>query len=224
MQLKIQRSQRTGGFTASTIFFCLDVRAEYSAEEQSNIGRYKLGNQIIYNSQAARQHLERASSHLDRVSSDSMREKASGLARGALSLALSKMQLNISIGSLGRGHHIECKDLEELLEAEDTVRTACKNLTRYLQVAETFDGSELIVEYVNGEEQVHLTPHAPPLLEYSPSDSGSTKQATSHDEDTQPTLFEQRLRNFWANPTSRKAIYYGAGVLVLILLLRSCFG
>jgi hypothetical protein len=224
MQLKIQRSQRAGGLTASTTFFCLDVRAEYSPEEQSNIGRYKLGNQIIYNSQAARRHLEKAGSHLDRVSSDSMREKAAGLARGALSLALSKMQLNISIASLGRGHHIECKDLEELLEAEDTVRTSCKNLTRYLQVAETFDGSELVVEYVNGEEQIHLTPHAPPLLEYSPSASGSTTLATSAGGQTPTTDFEQRLKDFWANPAYRKLVYYGAGAVVLFLLLRSCFG
>ena len=83
-----------------------------------------------------------------------------------MSMALAKMQLNISIASLGRGHHIECKDLEELLESEDTIRTACKNLTRYLEVASTFDGSEVVVEYVNGEEKVHVAQSAPPLLEY----------------------------------------------------------
>ena len=53
MQLKIQRSQRTGGIVGNTVFFCLDVRADYSPEEQSNIGKYKLGGQAIYNSRAA---------------------------------------------------------------------------------------------------------------------------------------------------------------------------
>jgi hypothetical protein len=166
MQLKLQRTQRTGGLVASTILFCLDVRADYSPEEKSNINRYKLGGQSIYNSRAAQKHFEAAGAHLDRTQEGPVGNRVAGLARGAMSMALAKMQLNISIASLGRGHHIECKDLEELLESEDTIRTACKNLTRYLEVASTFDGSEVVVEYVNGEEKVHVAQSAPPLLEY----------------------------------------------------------
>src|SRR5262249_39012247 len=153
MQLKIQRSQRAGGLTASTIFFCLDVRADYSNEERSNINRYKLGGQIIYSSQAARRHAEQANAHLSRSEqSNGLREQFGSLARGMVSTAISRMSLNISIASLGRGHHVECKDLDEMLDAEDTIRNSCKNLTRYLQVAETFDGSEVVIEYADGEE------------------------------------------------------------------------
>ncbi len=166
MQLKLQRTQRTGGLVASTILFCLDVRADYTPEEKSNINRYKIGGQSIYNSRAAQKHFEAAGTHLDRTQEGPVGNRVAGLARGAMSMALAKMQLNISIASLGRGHHIECKDLEELLESEDTIRTACKNLTRYLEVASTFDGSEVVVEYVNGEEKVHVAQSAPPLLEY----------------------------------------------------------
>ncbi len=164
MQLKIQRSQRMGGVFAGTVVFCLDVRADYSAEERDNINKYKLGGEVIYNSQAARKHLEQAGTHLDRAQSRDLKEQFGGLARGAFSLALAKMSLNISIASLGRGHHIECKDLNELLEAEDTVRDACKNVTRFLQVAETFDGSEVVVEYENGEERVHIAQPVPAMI------------------------------------------------------------
>jgi len=135
----------------NTVFFCLDVRADYSPEERGNIQKYKLGGQVIYNSQAARKHLDHAGAHLDRTQAGGVGERASGLARGALSMAMAKMSLNISIASLGRGHHIECKDLEELLEAEETVRTACKNVTRYLEAAATFNGSETVIEYERGE-------------------------------------------------------------------------
>lgn len=166
MQLKIQRSQRMGGVFAGTVVFSLDVRADYTEEERHNINKYRLGPQIIYNSQAARRHLDRAGAHLDRTQSGSAGERAAGLARGALSMAMAKMSLNISIASLGRGHHIECKDLEELLEAEDTVREACKNVTRYLEAAATFDGSETVIEYDKGEERIHMIEHAPALLEY----------------------------------------------------------
>lgn len=144
MQLKIQRSQRAGGIVSNTVIFCLDVRADYSPEEQDNVRKYRLGSQVIYNSQAARRHLDHAGAQLDRTKSGSVGERMSGLARGVFSTALAKMSLNISIASLGRGHHIECKDLEELLEAEETVRTACKNVTRYLEAATTFDGSETV--------------------------------------------------------------------------------
>ena len=161
----------------NTVFFCLDVRADYSPEEQGNVRKYALGSQVIYNSKSARKHLERAGSHLDRVASDSLRDKAAGLARGSLSLVMARMSLNISIASLGRGHHIECKDLEELLEAEDTVRTACKGVTRYLEVAGTFDGSEVVIDYENGEERVHITQDAIPLLEYASSPAAASSLA-----------------------------------------------
>ena len=150
MQLKIQRSQRAGGIVGGTVFFCLDVRGDYSPEERDNIRKYRLGSQVIYNSRAARRHLENADAHLDRTQVGTVGNRAAGLARGALSAAMAKMSLNISIDSLGRGHHIECKDLEELLEGEDTVRTACKNVTRYLEIADTFNGGETVIDYDKG--------------------------------------------------------------------------
>ena len=164
--MKIQRSQRMRGVVGNTVYFCLDVRAEYSPEERDNVRKYKLGPQIVYNSRRARKHFDRASDQFDRTQSRDLKEQFVRLARGAFSLALAKMSLNISIASLERGHHIECKDLDELLEAEDAVRDACKNVTRYLEIAATFDGSEVVIEYENGEERVHITEHAPPLLSY----------------------------------------------------------
>ena len=168
MQLKIQRSQRTGGLVSNTVFFCLDVRGDYSPEERGNIAKYKLGPQAIYNSRTAQKHLDNAGTQLERSKQGGNRELWAGLARGAVSLAMAKMALNITIASLGKGHHIECKDLEELLEAEDTVRTACKNVTRYLEIADTFNGSETVIEYEKGEEKVHVTQGATPLLTYPP--------------------------------------------------------
>jgi len=177
MQLKIQRSQRAGGVLGGTVYFCLDIRAEYSSEERDNIARYKLGGEVIYNSQTARKHLEQAGAHLDRTQSGNLGDRAMGLARGSLSMVMARISLNVTIASLGRGHHIECKDLEELLEAEDTLRSASKNLTRYLQAAATFDGSEVVIDYENGEEKVHITQRAPPLLEYQPDDGQVSKPA-----------------------------------------------
>lgn len=226
MQLKIQRSQRAGGLTASTTFFCLDVRADYSQEERSNINRYKLGSQTIYNSRAAQKYLEQTDAHLSRTQEGTTGNRLAGLAKGAASLAMAKMQLNITIASLARGHHVECKDLSELLETEDTVRNACKDLTKYLVIAATFDGSETVVEYVNGEEQEHITPHAPPLLEYAgAAGAANSNSSVVHTEQNNPVALDigQMLAEFWADPFKRKMVFWGVGIVAILLLLHSCF-
>jgi hypothetical protein len=224
LQLKIQRSQRTGGIMGNTVFFCLDVRADYSPEEQGNIRKYKLGSQVIYNSQAAKKHLDNVNAQLGRTQTGGAGERAAGLARGALSLAMAKMSLNISIDSLGRGHHIECKDLEELLEGEDTVRTACKNVTRFLEVAETFNGSETVIEYEKGEEKIHVTQAAPPLLAYAaPNSAPSEPNGKAESDQALAYDFGREVGKMFDNPTSRNLIFFGGGGLILvILLLHSC--
>ncbi len=168
MQLKIQRSQRTGGFTGSTVFFCLDVRAEYAPEEQDNVRKYKLGGQLVYASKGAQKHYDKARTHAARGDSDSFKDMASGTAGMLFSLALARLNLNITIASLGRGHHVECKDLAELIEAENTVREACRAVTRFLAAAATFDGSETVIEYHEGEELEHVAQNAPPLIACEP--------------------------------------------------------
>ena len=234
MQLRIQRSQRTGGIVGKTVFFCLDVRADYSPEEQDNIQKYKLGSQGIYNSRAAKKHLDTMDAQLSRVDSKSAGEQFAGLARGAVSLVMAKMNLNITIASLGKGHHVECKDLEELLETEDTVRTACKSVTRYLEVADTFNGSEVVIEYEKGEERVHTTQGAVPLLTATLSDTASTTTLIDSDrssgglssfaaqEDSGKFDLLAKLRDFWNSERGRKIVYVAGGIIVLIILLRSC--
>ncbi len=143
MQLKVKRSQRAAGFTGNTVMFCADIRAEYTPEERANINRYGLGGEVIYNSRAAAEHLNRMERQVDGT--------AKGLLKGLGSLMIAKMNLNITIASLQQGHHIECKDLAELLECEEAILSACKNLRGFLEAAATFDGREIVVDV---DEQV----------------------------------------------------------------------
>jgi len=138
MQLKVKRAQKTTGLIGKTVVFCADIRAEYTAEERANINKYALGGEVIYNSRAAAEHLERMERQVD--------GSARGLLKGLGSLVLAKMNLNITIASLQQGHHIECKDLSELLECEEAIMNACKNLKGFLEAAATFDGREIIVD------------------------------------------------------------------------------
>jgi len=143
MQILVKRSQRTTGFTGKTVLFCSDIRAEYTPEERANINQYGLGGEVIYNSRAASDHLERSGRQMDGT--------AMGLLKGLGSLALAKMNLNVTIASLKQGQHIECKDLGELIECENTIVTACKELKNFLEIASTFDGREIVVDL---DEQV----------------------------------------------------------------------
>ena len=133
MQLKLKRSQRAGGLIGNKTIFALDIRAEYSSEERDSINRYKLGGEVIYNSQKSSEYLDRA-------------QQANGAFAALGALALAKMNLNVTVADLARGQHIECKDLAELLGCEEAICTACKNVKSFLDAAAAFDGREVVVD------------------------------------------------------------------------------
>ena len=45
------------------------------------------------------------------------------------------------------GHYTECPDLETLLKTEDEIHATCKGLKNYLDIAQTFDGREDVIEF-----------------------------------------------------------------------------
>ncbi|MCR2833497.1 hypothetical protein [Parerythrobacter lacustris] len=153
MQLRIKRSQRDGGLTKSTAIFCLDARAEFTPQERNDLRRYKLQNLVIYNSEAAKGYLDRGSSSED------------GSVRGSLKnlafSALASMRLNITVASLERGQHVECKSLDEVLACEEALHQACNNLRGYLDVVATFDGREVVVAFESGEEPKAIAQSTP---------------------------------------------------------------
>lgn len=158
MQLKIQRSQREGGVVSKTVIFCIDARVEFTPAEQASITRYKLQKQVIYNSEASRKHLDSAAGF---QSGNSL----GGNLRSLASVAMAAMNLNISIESLQRGQHVECKSLDELLGAEEAIMDACRNLRGYLDTAATFDGREVLIDFNTPEPQIVATATAPaPML------------------------------------------------------------
>jgi hypothetical protein len=135
MRLKLSRSQKTGGVISKKVIFSLNAKADYSNEEQANIDKYGMGSQNIYDSEATRRHADKAVN------------QSGGVLRGLASAAMAKMSLSITIQSLGQGQTVECQNLDELLGAEEAIREACQNLKAYLEVADSFDGREEVIEY-----------------------------------------------------------------------------
>ncbi len=130
MKLKIRRSQKNS-LTGKAIFM-VDVMADLDGEEQALVAKYKLQKEIVYQNSKAEQN---------------MAEAQSGSMTGLGGMLMDKiLKRSFTIGNLVDGQHIECKDLAEVLVAEDQVETACKNIKKYLELAKTFDGSEVVID------------------------------------------------------------------------------
>lgn len=139
MQLILRRSQKTSGLLTKTVSFILDARAELKPEEAAAVRKYALGDQVLYASSKARAHAENAMS-VDPTS-------GMGFLKGMASIAMAKLALTITVDSLTKGHHIECKDLDELLGAEAAIQNACQAIRGYMEIAQTFDGREIVIDF-----------------------------------------------------------------------------
>ena len=209
MQLKLQRSQREGGVMSKSVIFCLDARVEFNHDEAANLKRYKMLNQVIYTSEDAKKASEgsaaaAAQARGNRYSANSVDDLlfsasagiGSGLKAAALG-ALSAMKLRITVDSLQRGQHIECKSLDELLGAEAAVIEACKNLRVYLDTAATFDGREVLIDFSTEEPEIVATATAPSPMLVAPAPASA-----------QPTL----LPALGAEATHHRSVHETAGL------------
>ena len=149
MQLKLTRAQRSGGMVRSKVVFQLNARVELSPEERSLVAKYGLGSMVVYDSEARKKHGQAASSQLSDVSAGGHGIAGSlwKTAKGLGSAAMMALSLRITVDSLQQGQMIECQSLDELLGAEEAINEACRNLKVYLDVAETFDGREVVVAF-----------------------------------------------------------------------------
>jgi hypothetical protein len=139
LQLKRRRSQRTAGMLSKSVMFMLDARLDLSPEEAANVRKYALGNQVIYNSAASRKHLEAAAEA-------AVRETAGSFVGQLARTAMHRLSLNITIDGLVKGQHIECKDLDELIAAENAIIQAARATRTYLDITKTFDGREDVID------------------------------------------------------------------------------
>lgn len=135
MQLKIKRTQKTAGMMSHSVVFCLDARLQLTPEEAENMGKYKLGDMVVYSSEDAKKHLAAGMDALNR-------RTAMGVVKGWAHAAAFKLSLTVTLKKLVEGTHIECKDITELLGAEDAIEQAARTAKAYLETAATFDGRE----------------------------------------------------------------------------------
>jgi hypothetical protein len=157
MQLKLKRSQR--GSLMGKIIYILDARIEIPAEERQLIEKYRLGDLVIYDSTGRKKHGESLEQHLESTKENPSLTDPAGtqllgvgktlyrFARAGVSATMASLSLRVTVYSLMKGVHVECKSMIELLGAEEAIVDAGKNLRTYLDTAATFDGREEIIEF-----------------------------------------------------------------------------
>lgn len=155
MVLKIKRSTKDG--VLGRVIYIIDARLDASAAIRSTIAKHRLGSRVIYESDARQEHRAAARQHIEDSRSDTGvlappadHAKAVGktlwkLGRAAVSATRAALSLQITVDKLLSGVHIECKDLDELGEAEDALVAAKSNLEGYIARLGTFDGREEIL-------------------------------------------------------------------------------
>jgi hypothetical protein len=143
MSLKLKRSETSSRGTPT---FALDARMEVSPAIRAQIDKYQLGSEIVYDSTARQGHAAAAADQFDAGAQSGALKSIYRITRGSLSLAMASLALRITIDSLLRGVHVECKSLSEIQEAEQAITQAGKNLKSYIEAANSFDGREHVIE------------------------------------------------------------------------------
>jgi uncharacterized protein YdbL (DUF1318 family) len=155
MALRLKRSQKQG--TMGGIIYTLDARIDVSAEVGALIAQHNLGGRLIYESAARQTHAAKAQAHLAGSRDNTSffappSAQAMGIAktfwklgRAAVSATRASFALRVTVAGLMSGVHVECKSMEELLEAEDAFREAKLNLESTIDAAQSFDGREEVI-------------------------------------------------------------------------------
>jgi hypothetical protein len=125
MELLLRRDQRAGLMGLGSVIFTLDVRADLTPDELSNIKRYKLGKVQLY-------------------SRGEVIDPGSGWLGLASRLAFKMMNISVSVDDLSGGKRIECKDILEMLAVEEQLKDAARIFRAVLEAAATFGGEEVV--------------------------------------------------------------------------------
>ncbi len=124
MKLLLRRSERSS--VMGKPIYILEVRVEVSPEERGWITKFKFGPSILY-------------SRKGKPTGD-----PSTLAGVGQILLHHALDLTVSVNDLVNGKRIECKDIMEMLGAEEQIKEAARTFGAVLKAASQFGGEEVI--------------------------------------------------------------------------------
>lgn len=131
MRLILNKGQKTTGIMNKSVTFQLTARVELDSAEKAALDKYKFGNELVYSKENIRPASGAASTTWG------------GIARNFSAAALN---LQLTVQGLITGRTIECKSITEMLDVEETIRSACEVLKGMLIACQSFEG-ETVIEF-----------------------------------------------------------------------------
>ena len=112
--------------------FSLHVIVDFDADEEAALNKYKFGKTTVYESPKGA------------AATEMFRAIGGSLKRSIATLAAKAMNQLLSVNDLVQGKEITCKDINEMIAAEEQVIDGCNGLARILHVCKHFEGEEII--------------------------------------------------------------------------------
>lgn len=123
MELLVRRGQKSG-MLSSKITFTLDAKARLTEAEAESVLKYKMADTLLYQE-------------------DEIIDPGSGLLGLASRAAFSALNTKVTVGTLMKGIHLECKDVVEMLAIEEALLKASELFKQVLDTAASFGGEEV---------------------------------------------------------------------------------
>jgi len=128
MKLRLNKSQRSTGVMSKKIMFSLGAQVDLTAQEQDHVKKYKMAKEVVYSK--------------ERIAPENYNINTwKGIARNFSAAA---MNLKLTVNDLVGGRTIECKDINEMMDVEDTIKSSCQVLKGMLDACSGFEGEEII--------------------------------------------------------------------------------
>ena len=93
MQLRVKRSQGRGLFGG--LIFCIDAKVYLTDQEKSDVQKYHLGKQVIYNSERSKKYLNKVT--LDTLPIGGVAQQMKGAVKACGHLTMAAFSLNVRI-------------------------------------------------------------------------------------------------------------------------------
>ena len=115
-----------------TVKFTLNVIVDLDADEQAALKKYKFGKTTVYESPKGA------------AATGLLRSTGGSLGGITATIAAKATNQILSVNDLVNGKEITCKDITEMIAAEEQVVDGCHALARILYACQHFEGEEVI--------------------------------------------------------------------------------
>lgn len=127
MELLLSKSQKSG-MLSSTITFILNIKTKLTDEEMALVKKYKMGKEVVY----------------EKLPVGAAIGNMGSIAGALTAITAKALKLVFTVDDLVKGRTIECKDILDMIAAEQQIRDAADGFWGILQASKNFEGEEVV--------------------------------------------------------------------------------